>query len=367
MEDGMNKEQNLEMIKELSEAKGPSGFEDEAAAAIKRWGEALFPGLGQWREDRMRNLYVQPRPGAGKPLVMLDAHSDEVGFMVRAIRPNGTLDFVSLGGWSPSSVPAHRVRVRNKEGQWIPGLVASKPPHYSSEAERKAAPDLAAMVIDLGASSAQEVVDEFKVGIAAPVVPEAAFEYQSEHDLLCGKAFDCRLGCAAELAALKELSAEIDELPVALAGSFAAQEEVGCRGASVTALEIQPDIAICFEGCPEDDTVVESYAVQTALKKGPMLRHIDQRMITNPRFQRFALDTAQKAGIPVQEAVRTGGATNGGAIHLAGKAIPVIVIGVPIRYIHTHYGFAAYTDFEQSVRLACALIRGLSASVINGF
>jgi putative aminopeptidase FrvX len=157
------------------------------------------------------------------------------------------------------------------------------------------------------------------------------------------------------------------ELNVELVGAFASQEETGLRGATVTAQRVKPDIAICFEGCPADDTVVESYAVQTAIKKGPMLRHIDTRMITNPRFQRFALDMAAKKDIPVQEGVRTGGSTNGGVIHLSGKAVPVIVIGIPCRYIHTHYGIASYGDFEKAVTLACELIRTLIASIIGGF
>jgi putative aminopeptidase FrvX len=150
-------------------------------------------------------------------------------------------------------------------------------------------------------------------------------------------------------------------------GAFAAQEESGLRGAKVTAQTVQPDIAICFEGCPADDTVVDPYAVQTAIRKGPMLRHIDASMITNPRFQRFALDLARSKGIPVQEAVRTNGSTNGGPIHLTGKAVPVIVIGIPVRYIHTHYGIAAYSDFENSVKLAGEIIRTLDQQTIAGF
>jgi putative aminopeptidase FrvX len=98
-----------------------------------------------------------------------------------------------------------------------------------------------------------------------------------------------------------------------------------------------------------------------------MLRHIDARMITNPRFQRFALEKAAQKGIPVQEGIRTGGSTNGGVIHLSGKAVPSIVIGIPARYIHTHYSIASYADFENSVKLACGIIRALNASIIGGF
>jgi putative aminopeptidase FrvX len=262
-------------------------------------------------------------------------------------------------------VPAHRVRVRDDSGAWIPGIIASKPPHFLSEAEKKSAPEIADMVIDVGASSGREIREDYRISVAAPVTPDVQFEYLADHDTMIGKAFDNRLGCAALLETLGELAGS--ELQVNVTGAFAAQEEVGLRGATVTAQTVKPDIAIAFEGSPADDTVVESYAAQTAIRKGPMLRHIDARMITNPRFQRFALELARKRGIPVQEAVRTGGSTNGGIIHLTGRAVPVIVIGIPVRYIHTHYGIASYGDFEHSVKLACEIIRALDGRVIRGF
>jgi len=358
----MDIEKTLVVIRELSEAPGVSGFEDAVLDVIRRHGE----GLGEWTEDAMRNLCLR-RSGwkEGRPVLMLDAHTDEVGFMIRAIRPNGTMDFVTLGGWVASSLPAHRVLVRSEKGDWIPGVIASKPPHQMSEAEQKLAPEIKSMVIDVGARSDREVREEFHIPMAAPVVPDVSFEYRKAHDLMIGKAFDNRLGCAAIISALKELAGS--ELNLNIAACFSAQEEVGLRGAIVTAQTVKPDIAIAFEGCPADDTVMEPYLIQTAYKKGPMLRHIDSRMITNPRFQKFALETARKNNIPVQEAVRTSSATDGAVIHLEGKAVPTIVIGVPARYIHTHYGIASYTDFESSVRLACEIIRRLDQKVISGF
>lgn len=107
--------------------------------------------------------------------------------------------------------------------------------------------------------------------------------------------------------------------------------------------------------------------VQTAIKRGPMLRHIDARMITNPRYQRYALDLAEQLGIPVQDAVRSAGSTNGAAIHLAEKAVPVIVIGIPVRYAHTHYGISAYADFENAVKLACEILKRLDEEQIMRF
>jgi putative aminopeptidase FrvX len=364
----MDKHQYLSLIAELSNAPGVSGFEDEAVTVIRRHAQ----GLGEIEEDAMRNLYLKRSGEDASPdtsplgaVLQLDAHSDEVGFLVKAVRPNGTLDFIPLGGWVPSTIPAHRVLVRNASGQYLPGVIASKPPHFLNAAEQKAAPEIAGMVIDVGASSAEEVWNDYRIPLAAPVVPDTRFEYSGEHDVMIGKAFDNRLGCAAILATLEELAGE--ELRVGITGAFAAQEEVGLRGATVTAQRVQPDIAITFEGSPADDTVAEAYAVQTAVKKGPMLRHFDARMITNPRFQAFALEAARRAGIPVQEAIRTGGSTNAGVIHLTGRAVPVIVIGIPVRYIHSHYGIASYADFENAVRLACTVIRLLDRETIRGF
>ena len=352
----------IEMIAALSNANGISGFEDEVLETARRFAPE---GL-DIQEDSLRNLYLnRPENRGGKPVVMLDSHSDEVGFMVHSIRPNGTLKFMTIGGWVASNIPAHRVRVQTRNGNYIPGITAAKPPHFMTDAERNRVPDVAEMSIDIGASSLEEARDVFGIRVAAPVVPDVAFEYDEAHDLMFGKAFDNRLGCAAVLAVLEELKGE--ELPVNVTGTMASQEEVGTRGASVTARRVKPDIAIVFEGCPADDTVVPAAEVQTALHRGPMLRHIDARMITNPRYQRFALNLGEELGIPVQEAVRTGGSTNGAPIHLSGNGIPTIVIGLPVRYIHSHYGIASHSDFLNAVKLACAVIRRLDESTIRSF
>ena len=136
-----------------------------------------------------------------------------------------------------------------------------------SEAERKAQPAVEDMSIDIGASSREEVLRDFRVRMAAPVVPDVTFEYQEKHDLMIGKAFDCRLGCASILRTLDNLRDKT--LNVDVTGAFAVQEEMGTRGATVTANTVKPDLAIVFEGCPADDTVAEPYMIQTAIQRGP--------------------------------------------------------------------------------------------------
>lgn len=358
----MDKQYALEMIADFSNARGASGFEDEVLEVARRYAAPY----ADFREDSLRNLYFHRRDNTGgKPVVLLDAHSDEVGFMVHHVNPNGTIAFVPLGGWVAGNVPAHTVLVRNAGGEYVRGIIASKPPHFMTESERKQAVEISNMVIDVGASSAEEVRDVFQIRIGAPVVPDVTFSYQEAHDLMLGKAFDCRLGCAAIVGTLDALAGEM--LPVDVEGTMSSQEEVGTRGAYVTANTVKPDAAIVFEGCPADDTFTEPEAVQTRIKAGPYLRHIDARMITNPRFQRMALDLGEALGIPVQEGVRTGGSTNGAPLHLSNQGVPCIVIGLPVRYIHTHYGYAAYADFENAVKLAYAVIHRLNRDVIAGF
>ena len=358
----MNTQDLIQSIKRISDANGISGFEDEVLHVIREEGA----GLGTFEEDRIRNLYLYRHENkAGRPIVQLNAHTDEVGFMVKAIRPDGMIEFIAIGGWIPTNVPAHMVRILNKDGVYVPAVVASKPPHFMSEAEKKAPLEITNLVLDVGASSSEEVIKEYRIGIAAPVVPEVSCTFDEKHGLFIGKAFDCRIGCASTLATLKELQGM--DLKVNLVGDFSSQEEVGTRGSIVSANTIKADLAIVFEGCPADDTVVPSYQAQTCLKKGPMLRHIDSRMITNPRFQRYALNLAQELGIPVQEAVRSAGATNGAPIHLAHDGIPAIVIGVPVRYAHTHYGISALFDVEQAVRLAKEILLRMDSKTIRSF
>lgn len=358
----MNKEYSLNLLKKLTESKGISGFEDETVAIVRQECQSL----GQLSEDSMRNVYVRSNKNKGnRPIMQLDAHTDEVGFVVQAIKPNGTLKILNMGSWIAHNVPAHKVYVRNKYGKYITGIVASTPPHFMSEAERNAPLNMNALSVDIGASSKEEAEKSFGIRIGEPIVPAVEFEYDSEHDIMISKAFDNRLGCAAIIDTLRSL--ENEDINVDLVGTFSSQEEVGARGAKLSATQANADIAIIFEGCPADDTSVEGYMIQTALKKGPMLRHVDVSMITNPRWQRFALDVAEELSIPVQEAVRSGGGTNGSQIHVANRGVPAIVIGIPVRYAHTHYGISSFEDYSNAVKLAVEIIKRINKDIIFSF
>ena len=356
-------EQQLNMIEKLSNAFGPSGFEDDVLAAARE----LAKDIGPIEEDSMRNLYIHRKENTGtRPVIMLDAHSDEVGFMIHSIHENGTLRFVTLGRFSPLALSSADVLVRNALGEYLPGVIAAKPVHFQTAAEKAGGvPEISSFVIDIGATSREEAIRDFHIRIGEPGVPASRFQADTRKGLLFGKAFDCRIGVAALLETLERLKGA--DLPCDIVGVLSSQEEVGERGARVSVNHIRPNLAYVFEGCPADDTFTPSYAIQTALRHGPMLRHMDVSVICSPRYQRYVLDLAEKKGIKAQDSVREGGGNDAAVINTALDGIPSVVAGVPVRYIHSMNGICTLEDFDSSVQLAEAVIRSMTPDIIASF
>ena len=371
----LDKDSTVELIGQLSCACSPSGFEDETCYLVHVFVEHELDGAVS-RETNLRNVLITPA-GVSDPAdapercrVMLDAHGDEVGLMVKSIRPNGTMTFVQLGHYTENALPGEHFWVRNTEGDWLDAVVVAKSPHFQSQAERegRAAPEL---LLDCGATSEADARDNFHMGVGEPAVPATEFAFDPERGVMFGKAFDDRAGVAAVLLTLRELerrAQETGERPqVDYVGCISSQEEVGARGTGPCARWARPACAIMFEGAPADDTFAPEPDVQTALKGGPMLRYMDVSMITNPRFQRLALSVAERHGIKHQVAVRQGGGTNGGPVHLMDEGIPCIVIAIPCRYVHAGTCIMALEDLEGAVDLAVAIVEELTPEAIAEF
>jgi len=346
---------SIKLIKDLTEAFGPSGFEEDVVAVAKKY---VPVGYTSTRDSLMNFFMYKDNHKENAPTVLIDAHSDEIGLMVQAIKPNGMIVFHNLGGWVPMVLLAQKMLIRNLNGEFITGVIATRAPHFGGITE---APKLDSLVLDIGASSREEVENKYKIAPGCPIVPKTEFELHG--DTMISKAFDDRLGCAIVLEALEAL--KDSELKVV--GAFSSQEEVGLRGARVVGNRVAPDFAICLEGAPADDTFAEPHLIQTRMGKGPMLRLIDGGMITNPRALKFAREVAAKEGIVIQEAVRTVGGTNGGAIHMSGLGVPIIVVSCPVRYAHSHHSMASLSDYKACVALTVAIVRALSADVIQNF
>ena len=347
---------DIKMFGQITNAFGPSGFEEEAVRTV-----AGYCRKFELENDSMNNLYAR-MPGAkeGKPVVQLDAHLDECGFMVQSIRENGSLGILMLGGMVITNLPAHTVWIRTRSGKLVKGIITSKPIHFMNESERaNQSLSIESLSVDIGAVSREEVTDVFGVSIGDPMVPDVTFSYDEEYDLCFGKAFDNRAGCACIIDTMNQLYEDRERLAVNVVGAFAAQEEVGMRGATVTSQVVKPDLAIVFEGSPSDDFYFSAAETQGRMRGGVQIRLMDKSYISNPLFIQYAEEVAKKYGIRYQETVRRGGSTNAGKISLTGKAVPVLVLGVPSRYVHTHYNFCAGADLAAAADLAAEVIRGL--------
>lgn len=352
---------DLKLMERLSNAFGPGGFEEDVARIAGEHSREFEVTM-----DAMNNVYLALKGNrGGRPVIMLDAHLDEVGFMVQAIDAKGLISMVPLGGWITTNIPAHRMIIRNRRGELIRAVVASKPPHFMTPEEKENGRiHMESLRLDVGSTSRQEVLEIFGIAPGDPVVPDVAFEYSERSGIMLGKAFDNRIGCLAVIETLKKLSGL--DLPFDVVGALAAQEEVGTRGAAVTAQVVKPDFAIVFEGSPADDVYYDEFTAQGALKKGVQIRHLDQSYVSHPGFIRFAEGLAKEKKISYQSAVRRGGGTNAGRIHLSGKSVPVLVLGIPSRYVHTHYSYAALSDVDAAVSLAVETVKALDAEVADG-
>lgn len=357
----MEKAAQIQMLTDFSNANAVPGFEHEF---VKMFVDRIKP-YADIEIDGMLNVYASKKENQGKrPVIQLDAHSDAVGFMTQAVRPNGLLKFVPLGGWVKYNIPGTKVKVRNKEGVYIPGVVATKPPHFMAAGEGDKVPEIAEMQIDVGSSSRKETLEVFKIDTGCPIFVDVDCQYNEQTEVFFGKDFDDRFGAAVMVNLLAELQGKQTNLDVVCA--LSSQEEVGLRGAYVTARKIKPDVAIVLESCPADDTFEPDWLSQTGMKRGPMLRDMDKTFIPNPIFQQYVCELADQRKIPYTRSVRTGGGQDGAAIYYENGA-PTIVIGIPVRYEHSPYCFASYQDYRASLALALAIVEDLTVEKLASF
>lgn len=353
----------LKLIEDLTNAEGAPGFEDNVLEVLSR-----YKGSYDMQVDNLKNAYYNLQSiDPNKPTIMLDSHTDEVAFMVKAIDERGLLLIQPLGGWMPAHVSAQIYKVRNTEGTYIPAICTSKPIHFLTEAERHKNLTFEDLKMDVGAKSRHEVIDQFKITVGQPIVPATEFQFNPDNQVMMAKAFDNRIGCAVAVVVMDELKDHIDELPFNLVAAFAAQEEVGLRGAVVTSKRVKPDMAIVFEGTPSDDFTSNEFLEQGRLGYGPQLRHRDNSYIANEWLLNRFSQIAEREGIQIQHAVREGGGTNAGSIHLSALGIPVATLGTPTRYAHTNYCYCSYEDFTACVKLTVATLKSVTINDILSF
>jgi putative aminopeptidase FrvX len=338
------------LLEELSNAFGPSGYEDEVRRILAR---ALRDKVDDLRADALGNLIAFKQGTGPEPRlkVMVDAHTDEVGFMITRIEKNGLLGFRAVGGIDDRMLMAKGVVVGPKR---LPGVILAPPIHLTKPEQRKQVVKIDQLVIDIGADSEDKAKN--LVNIGDYVAFDTRFQVLSTDGLrtVKGKAFDDRAGCT-----VAALLAE-DEYPVDLYLSFSAQEEVGLRGARVAAYGIEPDLAFALEGTVCDDTPKKKdVSPTTRLGKGPAITLMDHSFVADRRLVSLLVDTAQAHGIPYQFKQPGVGGTDAGAIHLARAGVPAVAASVPCRYIHAPVSMLSLDDLDHLVSLMKAALRAL--------
>jgi len=354
----MSDRPSRDLLRRLALAAGPPGAEDEVRAVVH---EALR-GVGTIEHDRLGSV-VCTVPGTGDgPRVMLDSHLDEVAFLVQSVGKDGEINLQALGGWWGHVLPAQRVDILTAGGR-VPGVVGSKPPHFLKGDERERVQGVDALFVDIGASD-PDAVAAAGVRVGDPIVPDAAWRDLAVEDAVSCKALDNRIGVGLMCEALRARAGRIDAPPNDLVGVASVQEELGARGAGTATEVARPDVAVVLEATPADDT--PGFAVrQAVLGRGPQVRLSDPTTVANRRLVAFVREIAERRDIAVQVAVRRSGGTDAQAIHVRGRGVPTVVLGVPTRYIHTHVAVMRWCDYVAALDLVLAVVDALDRPAVD--
>lgn len=338
------------LIARLSNSHSAPGYEGEVRGIMR---EELSGACEEVFEDRMGNLIA--RKGEGKKKVMLDAHMDEIGLIVKSIDKEGFLRFTTLGGFFDQSLLNQRVVVHTAKGR-VRGVIGSKPPHFMEEEEKKKVVKAKDMFIDVGAED-RDKVKALGLEVGDFITVDRSFE-RLGGKFITGKAFDDRLGCYAMIEVMKRVEPQGFELYAV--GSV--QEEVGLKGARTAAYRLYPDMAIALDVTTTGDYpgVTEEKSTNK-LGRGPVITIADAKgrgLITSPGVRELLTGTARDNSIPFQMEVGEGGTTNATAIHLIKEGIPSGVVSVPVRYVHSPVEVAQLEDIENSIELAAKAVEG---------
>jgi putative aminopeptidase FrvX len=337
----------VEALEKLSNANGVTGREGEVRDLMKKY---LKPYVDETREDKLGNLITFKKGNKGAPTIMLAAHMDEVGLMVKNIKKKGFLQFAEVGGIDDRLLLAQKVIVHTDKGP-LAGVVGSKPPHIQTEEERKKVIDADRLFIDIGAKDKEEA-EKMGVQVGDVVSFDTKFVRISENVVL-GKALDDRVGCAMMIETLRRLQ-KVD-CNVYAVGTI--QEEVGLRGATIAAFQVAPDVGIVLEstvagGMPG----VEEGKAPAKMGEGPVLTVADAGLIAHPKVLRLLIDSAKEHKIPYQLETGIRGSTDAARISLSREGVPSGVISVASRYIHSPAAILDLDDAEKAVELAVAAI-----------
>jgi putative aminopeptidase FrvX len=337
-----------ENLEKLSNACGVTGREEEVRNLMIK---LLNPYADKVFVDKLENVIALKKGKKNAPKVMLAAHMDEIGLMVKTITKEGFLQFTKMGGIDDRILVAQQVIVYTDKGA-LRGIIGSKPPHIQKEEERKKILAYDELFIDVGAQDKEDATKK-GVKVGDPVGFDAKYAKIGE-DTVIGKAFDDRVGCAVMVETLKLLK----KTGCTIYAVGTVQEEVGLRGAATAAFSIEPDVGIALDVTVAGD-VPGVREIDTTLKmgKGPAITVTDAGLITHPKVLRLLLDTAEKSKIAYQLETGLMGTTDAARISMTREGVPSGTVSIATRYIHSPIGMLSLKDAEDSAKLTAAAIQ----------
>ena len=339
---------NTGLLAKICKTPGASGFEQKVRELVIT---ELKDLVDEVEVDNMGNVYAIKR-GRESKKVMIGAHMDEIGFIVTHIDDKGFIRFHTLGGFDPKTLTAQRVIIHGKKD--IIGVMASKPIHVMTADEKNKVAKLSDYFIDTGLS-AKEVKELVEIG--TPITRER--EFIEMGNCVNGKSLDNRLAVFILIETLKALKGK--EVPYDIYGVFTVQEEVGIRGANVSALRVQPDfgfgldttIAFDLPGAAEHEMI-------TKLGEGTAIKIMDASTICDYRMVDYMKKTADKHKIKWQPEILTAGGTDTAGIQRMTEGGSIAgAVSIPTRNLHQVIEMANKDDIRGSIDLLVACVSEL--------
>lgn len=359
----MTFKQDFQLIKNLTETQSCSGNESSIREFIEN---RVKKHCDKIETDILGNLFCFINGGAPseneKLKVLLDAHMDEIGFMVRVIDKKGFIRFSQVGGHNPRILPGQKVTIHSSSGEDIVGVIGETPIHLLTQEERKKPIKIEDLFIDVGFSSVEELKKIVSVGDYITLKQEC-FAFKGD-TRICSKSFDDRAGCFVLVKLIEEFSKIKEKLDKDLIFQFAAQEEIGVRGATVGSYKISPDLAVIVEVTHAIDFpgISSNKFYECNLGSGAVLR-IGPNLY--PKLTKLLIDIAKDEKIPyILAAEPRPTPTDARTIQMTKSGIPCALVAAPLRYMHTNIEVIEYQDLMHVVNILKAfLLKDLKSTI----
>ena len=343
-----------DVLRRLLTAPGPSGYE-QAPAAVFREACAEFAEV---THDTVGSTVARVKGTGDGPLLAIVGHIDEIGLIVHHIDDDGYLWFTSVGGWDPVILVGQRLEIATRNGP-VTGVVGKKPIHLLNEEERRKAPELKHLHIDIGAKDGDDARSIVRVGDVAVIAGEPV---ELPNDRVISRSMDNRIGVYVAYEAAR-LVAEAGGAPGDVCAVAVTQEEITFAGARTTAFSLAPDLAIAVDVTFATDApdTNEKEVGRHRFGTGPVL----QRGSTlDPRLFELLHEAGEAEEIPftVTASARSTG-TDADALHIARAGLPTGVVSVPLRYMHTPVEMVQLDDVQNAAKLIAAFARRLEPGV----